>query len=548
MTVSLYRQYRPQTFAEVVGQNQIKVTLQNEIKQGKIAQAYLFSGPRGIGKTTTARLMAKAANCEKRKAGESEPCNHCAACEEITGGSSLDVLEIDAASHTGVDNVRANIIESARFAPSRLKNKVYIIDEVHMLSTAAFNALLKTLEEPPANVIFILCTTESHKLPLTIISRCQRFDFRRVAFGEVVDHLAFICREEGVSCDKEVLQNIARHSEGYLRDAVGLCGQLLSLGEKKITWEQAQLVMPRSNFLLVAEFLEYLVNRDTEKALRLVNRLVDEGVNLSQFVLDTVEFLRKLLLTKVSGRLDEFTLELDEAGGKKLTAILGSLSLSEIASWANIFISKNQAIKQSAIPQLPLELAVVEICGETENTESRIMKHPSIRGASESRVESQKAEIRKEKLEIGNTKPSTPSSVVSNQPKIEVQPTPSKKGGKGAVKLEEVEAKWGEFIASLNDSNHSLSMTLHVGRPLAVDGDTVRVGFKYKFHKEMMAESKNRLTLSEGLSKIMGVKLLVEPIVAENLVFDSSSKPSPEAPSGTGVADVAKMFGGKVMG
>mgnify|MGYP001294610995 CR=1 FL=1 len=192
MSATLYRKYRPQKFSDLVGQNHIKITLQNEIKTNKLAHAFIFAGPRGVGKTTTARILAKAINCQDNEKDQTEPCNSCSACQEITGSRALDVVEIDAASHTGVDNVRENIITTAKLSPARLKYRVFIIDEVHMLSISAFNALLKILEEPPKNVIFILATTEIHKVPVTIISRCQRFDFKRVSAKEIVNLLATI--------------------------------------------------------------------------------------------------------------------------------------------------------------------------------------------------------------------------------------------------------------------------------------------------------------------------------------------------------------------
>ena len=207
---TLYRKYRPQTFAEVAGQEPIKVTLGFEVTAERLAHAYLFCGPRAIGKTTMARLLAKSVNCLKRKKGSADPCNACATCKEITEGSSLDVIEIDAASHTGVDNVRETIIASARLAPSHSKYKVFIIDEAHMLSTAAFNALLKIMEEPPAHVIFILCTTEAHKLPATIVSRCQRFDFKKIPYAEIIKKLGRIAAEEDIKIEAPVIEAIAR--------------------------------------------------------------------------------------------------------------------------------------------------------------------------------------------------------------------------------------------------------------------------------------------------------------------------------------------------
>lgn len=259
---TLYRQYRPQSFAEVFGQNHVKITLSEEIKRQQIASSYLFCGPRAVGKTTIARLLAKSLNCLNRSADSAEPCNQCANCLAITAGQSLDIIEIDAASQTGVDNVRENIIASSRLTPSTGQYKIFIIDEVHMLSNSSFNALLKTLEEPPKQVVFILCTTEVHKIPATVISRCERYDFKKIGLTDMVKKLQYILKQEGWSADEAVLAAIAKNSQGHLRDAESLLGQLLAISqpvkgsEKNLTMEDFYLLAPSSDMTIIGQFLQ----------------------------------------------------------------------------------------------------------------------------------------------------------------------------------------------------------------------------------------------------------------------------------------------------
>ena len=296
----LYQKYRPQTFSEIFGQNNIKTTLQNEILNNKVSHAYLFCGPRAVGKTTLARVLAKAVNCQNRKEDEYEPCNQCYNCQSIIGSSNFDVIEIDAASNTGVDNVRENIISLSRVNNSNNSYKVFIIDEVHMLSLSAFNALLKTLEEPPANVIFILCTTEVYKVPLTIISRCERFDFKRIALGDMVAKLEVIVRNEKIKVDQDVLELIALKADGHLRDAESLLSQIIAVSGEKIDLSTANLVIPYNDLDESLRLLEYLSEKKSADAIKTINDLIDNGIDLKIFSQNFILIERVFLLKTIA--------------------------------------------------------------------------------------------------------------------------------------------------------------------------------------------------------------------------------------------------------
>lgn len=539
MELTLYRKYRPQTFAELIGQNHIKITLESELQSGKLAHAYLFSGPRGLGKTTTARLLAKAVNCLNRKDGQSEPCNQCDACLEVMAGKSLDVIEIDAASHTGVDNVRENIIENARFTPTSRKYKVFIIDEVHMLSTSAFNALLKTLEEPPAHAMFILATTEIHKVPETIISRCQHFDFRKVSNQEMISRLTYIISQEKKQVDKDVVENIAYYGQGCIRDAESLLGQILSLGDKKITAEQAELILPRSRFDSALELIDILNKQDSVQALSLVNNLVEEGVDLEKFTADLIEVARKILLLKVSSSLAQFGGAINKDLEKKIADLASQINLKFIVKLIEVLLVKKQELKYAEISQLPLELGILEMIDQD--------KDDDITGGGVSST--REVKINKSETEV-TSKDLVKQKVVKavKEPK-KIHETLVKKV---SIKLHQIQSKWPQILTAIKTYNHSLSSSLKISKPDKIsDTGTLLIHCPNKFLQQRLMESKNLEILEKVLEEIFKTKLNIEVEVDEKLAVasdkDAGQVIREENSKDTSVDNLLETFGGRVV-
>ena len=536
---TLYRKYRPLSFGEVVGQNNIKLTLEYELKSGQLAHAYLFCGPRAVGKTTLARVMAKSLNCQRRQPGEFEPCNECPACTEIAEGRAMDVIEIDAASNTGVDNVRDNIIAGTRVTPVSMKYKVFIIDEVHMLSGQAFNALLKTLEEPPANVVFVLCTTEVHKIPTTIISRCQRFDFKRISVIDVVRKLEYILSCEGIKADKSVLEAIARYSGGHMRDAESALGQILSLVDQPadgqmvtLTSEHADLVIPKNDLEQSLKLIEFLTLRDAANAIRLVNLMVEDGFDLKVYLNDTIELLRQMMLMKVNPELiPGIGLDLGEGLLAKMIGLLDKVNLTWLLKAINSLSAARSNLKEAVLAQLPLEMAIVETC-ELDSAPKA------------ARVESVVPEQAKAAAP-------TPAAVLepNSAPKV---------ASDQLIDINNIIVRWSEFMANIKKNNHSLSFTMMTAKPKTVENNTLYLTFKHKLHKDRLGEIEVQRIVEKALEEVYNAKLSVAALLEEvaEAVSEAISEPEPaviqqpaiESASDPAIEEVLKTLGGKIVG
>jgi len=359
----LYRKYRPKTFGEITGQEHVIQTLTNALSLDMISHAYLFSGPRGSGKTSTARLLAKAVNCENRKPAEFEPCNKCVSCAEVNEARAIDLIEIDAASNRGVDDIR-ELREGIRFSPTKSKYKVFIIDESHQLTKEAANALLKTLEEPPAHAIFILATTEIHKMISTIVSRCQRFDFRKLTLPEIVSRLEYIAGKEKVKIEKPALELIALNSGGAVRDAEGLLDQVLTFSgalDSAIKAETIKDLLGMVDTKLVSEFLDFLCQKKPGQAIEFLNNTLEKGKDVQEFTKAIVRYLRQGLILKIAPDLQNPMITgLTNEEQQKLRSQIAALEETEIRRILKLFMEAENRMKYSSIPQLPLELAIVE--------------------------------------------------------------------------------------------------------------------------------------------------------------------------------------------
>ncbi len=501
-----YRKWRPQTLADVVGQEHVTRTLLNALSSSRVSHAYLFCGPRGTGKTSTGRILAKAVNCLTN--GKGEPCNTCSMCQAITGGRALDVIEIDAASNTGVDDISA-LREKVNYAPNQAKYKVYIIDEVHMLSTSASNALLKTLEEPPPYVIFILATTEAHKILPTITSRCQRFDFRRLGQKDIILKLSRISSSEGIKIKPEALRLISRNATGSLRDGENLLEQLFAYYGPDISLIQVQAILGVTGDARIKELLGHIVNNDVTAGMKIINSVSSDGLDLKQFSRELVNYLRGLLLVKTGGDKDlDFTRE--ELA--ELKDLASKASLEQVLKAVKLF-SQLELSFDSYSSSLPLELALVD-CTLAEA------------GRKETPTPQAKSEFVKSKEAVAPPPPTPPEPPKKQTTKPEpasITPEavviPTTPPLEPSSELEHLRLNWKQVIEQAPESikrTPAIAILRSAGvKPIALKDNTVTLTFRYSYHKDKIEEMENKRVAAEIISKFLGhscqVRCVYEP-------------------------------------
>ncbi|MBT3817068.1 MAG: DNA polymerase III subunit gamma/tau [Candidatus Magasanikbacteria bacterium] len=531
--MALYHTHRPQAFSTVLGQKHIIQTITNQIKANTVAHAYLFFGPRGIGKTTTARLLAKAVNCLDKKDKDAEPCNSCTACTSITAGNAIDVIEIDAASHTGVDHVREHIIENAQFKPTTLKKKVFIIDEVHMLSTSAFNALLKTLEEPPEHVMFILATTELHKLPDTIISRCQRFTFQPIPHDELHTYLKSLAKIEGTSIDDAVLRRIIVKSDGCARDAINLLEQVLSLGEKNITEETVTHVLPpvfsEDTRLLV---LHILGNKPSD-ALEVLHHMHAQNMHMTQCMDNIIDFLRTLMITSVNQAvLQDYGF--DKELKKQIQAFHKQLPSKHYIGMIESAIQRRMLIKQSPIATLPIELFIIEW---TDNTTAEKTQTPPTEEKESSPVE--------KKAPTPPPKQAKKKDDDKKEEKIEEKTEEVKEKKEitpltGDITKESVLSIWNNFLEQVEQKYSSLVYIVKTMTIEHINDAMLTFSVPFSFHKDKLTEINCQQNVTDILSHLLGGTITYNITVTKKEDNDNAG-------ANANIKHLAAAFGGEVV-
>ncbi len=533
--LSLYRKYRPENFNDLIGQDQVIQTLKNALKNDRVAHAYLFAGPRGTGKTSTAKVFAKSLNCAN-PSENFEPCGECNSCQRINKGNSLDVIEIDAASNRGIDEIR-ELREKVKFYPGEGKYKVYIIDEVHMLTKGAFNALLKTLEEPPDSVVFILATTEPHEVITTIMSRCQRFDFTLLTLSNLKKRLQYIADAEGYEIENKALDILARSARGGMRDAISLLDQAISFSDGKLNSTEIARMLGRINKEDLQEFLIHISKEQSQKALELLDKQLESGLGIERFSDELIEYCRELLLIKECG-IDSGILEYSRSYLEDLASVASNLSTQRITTIIDEFAALKQKLRSSARPRLQLEISVIKLSSRgsgssaienrlselefkfenllkgninTDST-STVKKEKTQETVSEKQKSSFSDQVKRTRTEESSKSKNSESKNKdnlesdSNQVEAEANVTQSD----NALTLTRIKENWAMVLNEIRQLDVSVQALLREGAPADVKGNTVIIAFpeSKKFHYKGAAS--NQALIAKVLRNVLNEAVELE--------------------------------------
>lgn len=547
----LARKYRPQTFAEVVGQNHVTQTLQNAIDNGRVAHAHLFAGPRGTGKTTIARILAKAVNCEQRPVVE--PCNQCRACKEITAGNDVDVFEIDGASNNGVEQVR-ELRENVKYMPAKSAFKIYIIDEVHMLSVPAFNALLKTLEEPPAHIMFLFATTEVHKIPITILSRCQRHDLRRIQTSAIVDHLKMLCEKEGFSADNEGLWMMAREADGSVRDALSLLDQVMACSEDHISLTQIQDVLGLIDHTVRGEMTRAILAGDMAAILEAIDDLHGRGFDIKKIYSDLLIHFRNLLVIKL-GQANEKLVDLPRFEIEQIKEQIKDVPVPYLNQLFDLLFKQEATIKFAVQPKLALEMMFMRLCmvKPALPIDELVQKLDALRAEVGSSPPASKNEAGLAPASVPQ-----PTRLTDSAAPMESETVPNQAETKdpapAVVAADDPDSRWAAVCEALREKAPALSANLTRCKVVAVqDRKLTLLLVGNGFVQSIIKRPNNMALLKETCSRQWGRELEIELKIGKD---DSQTRKQSaaqqerlrqEALSHPKVADAVEAFAGKVV-